>query len=92
MKFVTIQSSALPEITELVKECVNLGQWLLFKAHSDDANVFFYLKTDKDLYALGKSGKVLTSTPVEGVEMNELYYFSDIPKPISLSNAIVFKH
>ncbi|WP_145524637.1 hypothetical protein [Yersinia rohdei] len=87
MKFVSIQSEALPEITTLVKECVNLGQWLLFKAYSEDANVYFYLKTDKEIYALSKSGKVLNSTPVNNIEMNELYYFSDLPKPISLSNA-----
>ncbi|UYK05167.1 hypothetical protein [Yersinia enterocolitica] len=92
MKFISIQSEALPEITTLVKECVNLGQWLLFKAHSEDGRVHFYLKTDKEIYALSQSGKVLNSTPVNNIEMHELYYFSDLPRPVSLSNAFAASH
>ncbi len=86
MKFVSIQSAALPKITASIKECINLGQWLLFKAHNNDENVFFYLKAGNDIYPLGQNGEILTSTPVNNVEMYEIYYFSDLPRPISLSN------
>ncbi|HEJ7947566.1 TPA: hypothetical protein SMI10_003825 [Serratia liquefaciens] len=87
MKFVSIQSTALPEITKSVKECINLGQWLLFKAEQQDENVFFYLKVGTEIYPLSQRGGFLTSTPVGNVEIDEVYYFSDMPKPISLSNA-----
>ncbi|WP_145554743.1 hypothetical protein [Yersinia canariae] len=82
----------MPEITTLVKECVNLGQWLLFKAQSEDVDVYFYLKTDSDLYAPSQSGKVLASTPFDNIKMNELYYFSDLPRPISLSNTVAVNY
>lgn len=87
MKFVSIHSGALPEITESVKECINLGQWLLFKAQKNDENVFFYLKVGSDIYPLSQLGGFLTSAPVSNIEIEEVYHFSDLPKPISLSNA-----
>lgn len=86
MKFVSIQSTALPEITKSVKECINLGQWLLFKARQQDENVFYYLKVGSEIYPLSRNGGFLTSTPVGNVEIDEVYYFSDMPKPMSLSN------
>lgn len=93
MKFVSIESARLPEITNSIKECINLGQWLLFKADSSDKEVFYYLKTGKGIYALSQNGKILTSTPMnDDIEINELYYFSDVPKPISLSNVLAATH
>lgn len=87
MKFVSIQSTALPEITKSVKECINLGQWLLFKAQQHDEHVFFYLKVGSEIYPLNRNGGFLTSAPVGNVDIDEVYYFSDLPKPISLSNS-----
>lgn len=90
MKFTSIQSTALPEITDSIKECVNLGQWFLFRANCDDANVFFFLKTGKDIYALGEHGRILMSTPLQSnVDMDELFFFSDMPRPASLSNSFL---
>lgn len=91
MKFHDILSERLPEIDDSVKECVNLGEWLLFKTdvsghgHHEAA---FYLKTDSAIFELDDSGRVL-STVAEGVdnlEIDELFYFSDVCKPSSLSN------
>lgn len=87
MRFVNIQSDALPNISASIKEQINLGQWLLFKANDNDENVFFYLKTGNDIYPLGEHGEMLASSPIDCVTMREFYYFSDIPTPISLSNA-----
>lgn len=89
MKFTGLQSSALPDTSDSVKECVNLGQWMLFKSSSADAvGICFFLKTGKEIYALNERGKVLTSTPLKAnLEMTELFFFSDLPKPESLSNA-----
>ncbi|MBR8278409.1 hypothetical protein KDX15_31655 [Burkholderia cenocepacia] len=91
MKLHDILSERLPEIDDSVKECVNQGQWLLFKADasaSGHREAAFYLKTGSGVFELSDSGKVIQE--VEGgaskLEIDELFYFSDIRKPISLSN------
>lgn len=94
MKFIDILSSELPGIDASVKECVNLGQWMLFRAEKTDLfdiNVFFFLKVGKDLFALDEKGEVLTVFhPVrKDITINEVIYFSDLPKPQSLSNMII---
>ncbi|VVE14542.1 hypothetical protein PPN31114_02828 [Pandoraea pneumonica] len=90
MKLHDIESSRLPEIADSVKECVNLGEWLLFKVESsmDGQEASFYLKTATSVFELSDSGRVLHEVKdgVEKLEIDELFYFSDIRKPISLSN------
>ncbi|MBY6246204.1 hypothetical protein [Citrobacter werkmanii] len=86
MKFTSIRSSELPSIDISVKECVNAGQWFLFKANTSDDLVCFFLKVEKNIFALGERGEVLTHFPLENIEMNEFVYFEDLPKPASLSN------
>jgi len=92
MKFNDILSSDFPEIDESVKQCVNFGQWLLFRSSSIDkrsAQAHLYLKTDEQILELDASGKILKAIPREGVslQIDEICYFSDIPRPQSLSNA-----
>lgn len=88
MKFTGLKSSALPDTSDSVKQCVNLGQWMLFKSSSSDVGICFFLKTGKEIFALNERGKILASTPLRAnLEMIEIFYFSDIPKPGSLSNA-----
>lgn len=92
MKLHDILSARLPEIDESVKECVNLGQWLLFKSDSSLDNhreVAFYLKTGSGIFELSDSGKVLQEVErgADNLEIDELFYFSDVRKPMSLSNA-----
>ncbi|WP_413178469.1 hypothetical protein [Escherichia coli] len=52
MKFTGLQSSALPDTSDSVKECVNLGQWMLFKSYAHEVTttfeVVFFLKTDDE--------------------------------------------
>ncbi|WP_175850314.1 hypothetical protein [Burkholderia cepacia] len=91
MKLHDILSARLPEMDDSVKECVNQGQWLLFKTDapsSDHHEVALYLKTGSGVFELSDSGKVIQE--VEGgagnLEIDELFYFSDVRKPISLSN------
>ncbi|KDE37366.1 hypothetical protein AW40_06800 [Kosakonia radicincitans UMEnt01/12] len=91
MKFVNIHSSELPEIDTFVKECINQGQWTLFKAEKgviSDTKVAFFLKAGKDFFALNKEGRVISvfQSLDYNIEMNEVIHFSDIPKPESLSN------
>ncbi len=87
MKFTGLQSAALPDTSDTVKECVNLGQWMLFKSHEYQRSVVFFLKTENNIYALDESGRVMP-TPVSGyVSMDEVFYFLDIARPASLSNA-----
>lgn len=91
MKFVSIPSSRLPEIDPFVKECVNKGQWTLFRAEKSDfsdSSVAFFIKAGKDFFALNDDGQVVTVFQGidGGVQMNEVIHFSDIPKPASLSN------
>ncbi|GKV88174.1 MULTISPECIES: hypothetical protein [Pectobacterium] len=95
MKFVSIQSQDLPDITSTIKECINLGQWILFKANTSDETVCFFLKTGKDIYALNERGRILTSMSIDSnpelKEMEEMYFFSDVKKPESLSNMHLVK-
>lgn len=91
MKLVQILSSRLPEIDDAVKECVNQGQWLLFKAPVSELRAHqaaFFLHVDSVVFALSESGKVMEQV-AEGAQIpqiEELFYFSDLPQPKSLSN------
>ncbi|RQU01390.1 MULTISPECIES: hypothetical protein [Burkholderia cepacia complex] len=90
MKFHNIMSADLPEIDESIKECVNQGRWLLFKSEvKSGTGTAFYLKAGQDVFELGERGEVLREFDKEdeGLDIDELYYFSDLPKPDSLSNA-----
>lgn len=90
MKLHDILSERLPEIDDSVKECVNLGEWLLFKteASADHHDAAFYLKTGTCILELDDSGRVLHEVDegAEKLEIDELFYFADIHKPTSLSN------
>lgn len=87
MKFTGLQSAALPDTSDSVKECVNLGQWMLFKSNTEARGVVFFLRAGKEIFALNETGKVLSISPMhEPLDMTEIFYFSDLPKPESLSN------
>ena len=90
MKYHDIMSSRLPEIGESVKECVNLGEWLLFKteASANHPEAVFYLKTGASVFELDDSGRLLheVTDGAEKLEIDELFYFADVQKPTSLSN------
>ncbi|HHP0514160.1 TPA: hypothetical protein ACRZ3R_005003 [Vibrio harveyi] len=89
MKFKYIHSEELPNVDRYVKECINSGQWFLFKSSARNTEASFFLKAGKEVFGLDESGNMLLS--VESVEseelaMEELYYFDDVPRPVSLSN------
>lgn len=90
MKAINLLSSDLPEISIITKECINLGQALLFRTPHDqrDGTTYFLLKVGADLYALGERGEVLSMyRPLKhDISINEVVYFSDVEKPRSLSN------
>lgn len=93
MKLHNIDSSRLPEIANSVKECVNMGEWLLFKTEAlqDGREPAFFLKTATSVFELSDNGTVLHEV-VDGsekLEIDELFYFSDIRKPLSLSNMLI---
>lgn len=94
MKLSDIKSTALPEIDKSVKECVNLGQWLLFKSEAKShahEGVAFYLKAGASVFKLSESGRILQELDhdeEEGLEIDELFFFSDLPKPTSQSNSV----
>lgn len=90
MKLHDILSARLPEIDESVKECVNLGEWLLFKTEASVGHpeAAFYLKTDACIFELDDSGRLLQEVTqgADKLEIDELFYFADISRPTSLSN------
>jgi len=90
MKLHNIVSSRLPNIADSVKECVNMGEWLLFKtdAHQNGQGKAFFLKTATSVFELSDNGTVLHEVKDgrENLEIDELFYFSDVRKPLSLSN------
>lgn len=76
MKFTGLQSSALPDTSDSVKECVNLGQWMLFKSNTDSMGVVFFLRAGKEIYTLNETGKVMSTSPVnEPLDMTEIFLF-----------------
>jgi hypothetical protein len=92
VKFNEILSTDLPEIDESTKECVNQGQWLLYKSEAratGGGHVAFYLKAGPSVFGLNERGQVLEKVgrEAESPQIDELFYFSDLPKPHSLSNA-----
>lgn len=90
MKLNNLLSSDLPEIDESIKECINLGQWLLFKSKSKKhTSAVFYLKAGTSIFEVSKQGKVLKESKTRNISIDELYYFSDMPRPHSLSNASI---
>ncbi|SDH17813.1 MULTISPECIES: hypothetical protein [unclassified Duganella] len=90
MKLHDIDSSRLPEIADSVKECINMGEWLLFKTESQDSagEAAFFLKTPTSVFKLSDRGGVLHEVDdgFDRLEIDELFYFSDVSKPVSLSN------
>lgn len=92
MKSNNILSSELPEIDDSIKECVNFGQWLLFKSHGikhEAKDTIFYLKTGSKIFCLSKKGEILETIEKDlNVQIDELFYFSDIAHPQSLSNMV----
>ncbi|NIY92586.1 hypothetical protein [Vibrio diazotrophicus] len=86
MKFKHIHSDELPNIDHYVKECVNAGQWFLFKSPNKETEASYFLKVGKEIYGLDESGKILLSLQPEELTMDELFYFDDVPRPVSLSN------
>jgi hypothetical protein len=97
MRLNNISSHELPEIDNFIKECVNEGQWLLFKSSSIiDAcgAAAYYLKAGDHIYALGDNGRVIEelNSHAANFRIDELYYFSDLPRPQSLSNSMSHKY
>lgn len=93
MKLHDILSSELPEIDDSVKECVNLGKWLLFKSEGSTSSTSpFYLKADSKVYELDNSGRLIHEVEEQSksIEIGELFYFSDIHRPASLSNTRIY--
>ncbi|CAM6394140.1 hypothetical protein M8567_004770 [Escherichia coli] len=92
MKFTGLQSSALPDTSDSVKECVNLGQWMLFKSYAHEMTttfeVVFFLKTDDEIFGLNERGQITSTQITEHLSIDELFYFIDLPKPPSFSNAM----
>lgn len=90
MKLHDILSATLPDIDDSVKECVNLGEWLLFKTEESNRQHHgaFYLKTDSSIFELDHRGRLLHEVAQDAgkIEIDEIFYFSDIKKPNSLSN------
>jgi len=93
MKVNNIRSNELPEIDSSIKECVNLGQWLLFRSKAiqpDVKEAAYFLKAGTKIFCLNKNGKILETIEKEKLNMpiDELIYFSDLLQPKSLSNMI----
>jgi hypothetical protein len=95
MKLNNILSSDLPEIDDSIKECINFGQWLLFKSQTinPNANNHLYLKVGQSVYELSDKGKIIQEIENSrtSLRIDELFYFSDLPKPRSLSNTPFLK-
>lgn len=91
MKISALLSADLPLIENPIKECINFGQWLLFKTNSDEKpqiSNYFYLKVNEKIFRIGADGQILKDMTElhENVKIDELFYFSDLPRPPSQSN------
>lgn len=92
MKLNDIKSSRLPGITDSIKECVNMGEWLLYKIEPIEGNqdAAFYLKTPTHVFQLSDNGEILREIEDDADNIGEIFYFSDISKPTTLSNMTAF--
>lgn len=90
MKLIAILSDQLPEIADSVKECVNQGEWLLFRGPSEgpEDRDGLFLKIGQDLFELDDVGHVVAERvhARQAPTIDTVYYFSDLPRPHSLSN------
>jgi hypothetical protein len=90
MKLISIRANELPAVAEVVKDCVNSGQWVLFTSTTANrrASTRYFLQTEQSVFELDAEGKIVaTRGGAELVpEMNEVVYFADLPQPSSLSN------
>lgn len=89
MKLKEIKSNELPEIGLPVAECVNSGAWTLYRPSPSGSKTdgSFFLKMGSEVCVLDARGKIVRmigrdSSPA----MYEVFYFSDLPKPRSMSN------
>ena len=91
MKSFKIPSSKLPGIDDSVRECINHGQWLLFRSDrvgiSDNSP--YFLKAGQEIFRLDSRGTLIEKVVDKSFrpDVDEVFYFSDIPQPASLSNA-----
>jgi hypothetical protein len=90
VKSFRIPSSKLPGIDESIRECINRGKWLLFRSDSaglSDKSPYF-LKAGSELFKLDNSGNIIEKMDDRDMhlDLDEVFYFSDIPQPESLSN------
>lgn len=84
-----ILSTSLPELDLSFVECINLGQWMLFKPDygDNDGGELFYLKADERCYLLSSNGALIRKVNLNEYHgVRDVYYFSDIPRPTSISN------
>lgn len=88
MKMSKIESRRMPAIDISVKQCINSGQWLLFKSDGGKQRFAYFLKTGAAIFGLDETGRIVEQLKAtsEGVHIDELLYFSDMPQPLSLSN------
>lgn len=86
MKLSTIYPKDLPALDPAVRECINRGDWLLFRGSECPATATdtLYLKTDETVFALGIDGSLLQSCERQSQDFKvaELVYFSE-PSPSS---------
>jgi hypothetical protein len=89
MNIQNILTSEMPELPESVIELINNGVWHLYSKLNPSNEEVYMLKTDDITYSLDSKGKVLKerSFYVKGVEIDSIIYFSNYPRPRSLSNA-----
>lgn len=91
MKSSRINSSELPGIDDSVRECINRGQWLLFRSDraGNTTGSPYFLKVGREIFKLDSRGGVVEQMLDSDchLEVDEVFYFSDVPQPDSLSNS-----
>ncbi|EGM7791082.1 hypothetical protein C9Z70_10275 [Escherichia coli] len=65
---------------------------VLFKSYAHEVTttfeVVFFLKTDDEIFGLNERGQITPTQITEHLSIDELFYFIDLPKPPSFSNAM----
>lgn len=92
MKIGSMLSSDLPELGPAVKRSVNDGRWFLYRGTAG-VPAPLYLEAGRKVYALDESGGVIAEfNMVEVTFITEMLYFSDLPRPPSLSGFDISKY
>ncbi|WP_057091934.1 hypothetical protein KV708_08585 [Comamonas thiooxydans] len=90
MEIINIASKTIPWLSTDIKRAINRGDWLLFTS-DEEVDSHYFLDIGQKIIHISESGIIGEYEKINfNPDISKIIYFSDIPKPDSLSNAKSF--